>query len=86
MISCMKMTLTMDNDAAAALEHLSRSRGAGLEDVANEALRRGLHDMEIRPQQRKPFRTQSVDCGGLLIDNVDNVAEILALIEGDAFK
>jgi hypothetical protein len=82
----MRKTLTIDDDVAAALECLRRNRRGSLKELVNEALRRGLHDMEIRPSQRPPFQTKSVDCGGLLIDNVDNVAEILALIEGDSFK
>jgi hypothetical protein len=82
----MRTTLTIDNDVAATLEQLRRSRDASLKDLVNEALRRGLRDMGTRPKPRKPFRTKSVDAGALLIPNIDNVAEVLAVVEGEAFK
>ncbi len=66
----MRTTLTIDDDVAATLERL----------------RRGLRDMDSRPKLRKPFRTKSVDAGALLIPNIDNVAEVLAVVEGEAFK
>jgi hypothetical protein len=82
----MRTTLTIDDDVAATLEQLRGSRDASLKDLVNEALRRGLRDMGTRPKPRKPFRTKSVDAGALLIPNIDNVAEVLAVVEGEAFK
>jgi hypothetical protein len=82
----MRTTLTIDDDVAATLERLRRDRDASLKDLINEALRRGLHDMGTRQKPRKPFRTKSVDAGALLIPNIDNVAEVLAIVEGEAFK
>jgi hypothetical protein len=82
----MRTTLTIDDDVAAALEQLRRSRDASLKDLVNEALRRGLRDMGTRPKPRKPFRTQSVDLGKPLLPNIDNVAEVLAIVEGEAYK
>jgi len=54
----MRTTLTLDDDVAAALERLRRTRNASLKDLVNEALRRGL----------------------------DNIAEALAVVEGEGFK
>ncbi len=82
----MRTTLTIDDDLAATLEQLRRSRDASLKDLVNEALRRGLREMEAQPKPRKPFRTMSVDCGTPLIANIDNVAEVLAVVEGEAFR
>ena len=82
----MKETLTIDDEVLAALEHFRRDRNATLDEVVNEALRRGLREMEAQPRPRKPFRTMSVDCGTPLIANIDNVAEVLAIAEGEAFK
>jgi hypothetical protein len=82
----MKTTLTIDDDVFAALEQLQRGRNATLEEVVNEALRRGLREIEAQPKPRKLFRTMSVDCGTPLIANLDNVAEVLAIIEGEDFK
>ncbi len=44
----MRTTLTLDDDVAAALERLRRSRRIGLKRLVNEALRRGLNDMGKR--------------------------------------
>jgi hypothetical protein len=82
----MRTTLTIDDDVAITLDRLRREREASLKEVINEALRRGLRDMEDPPKRRKPFRTQSFDVGAMFIPNIDNVAEVLAAVEGEAFK
>jgi hypothetical protein len=82
----MRTTLTIDDDVAAELQRLRRARDASFKDLVNDALRLGLQQMTDRPRPQKPFRTPSFDPGRVLIDNVDNIAEVLALIEGDAFR
>ena len=82
----MRTTLTIDDDVAVQLERLRRARDIGVKELINEALRRGLRDMSTRPKKREPFRTQPIDGVTLLLDNVDNVAEVLAYAEGEAFK
>jgi hypothetical protein len=82
----MKETLIIDDAVLAALEQFRRDRNATLEEVVNEALRLGLRQMEAQPKPRMPFRTMSVDCGAPLIGNIDNVAEVLAVIEGEDYK
>jgi hypothetical protein len=81
----MRTTLTIDDDVAVILERLRKTREANLKDLINEALRRGLKEMSARPKRREPFHTKSADLGQMLI-NIDNVAEALAIAEGDAFK
>jgi len=82
----MRTTLTIDDDVAAQVERLRRGRDMSLRDLINEALRRGLRDMSARSKKREPFRTQPIDGVTLLLDNVDNVAEVLAYAEGEGFK
>jgi predicted CopG family antitoxin len=82
----LRTTLTIDDDVAAQLERLRRERDASLEDIIDEAIRRGLRDMAMAPQRREPFRTRSADVGEMLIPDIDNAAEVLALIEGDPLK
>lgn len=82
----MRTTLTLDDDVVAALERLRKTRGASLKDLVNEALRRGLREMAVRPKRREPFRTQSVALGHLRIGSIDNVAEALAIAERESFK
>jgi hypothetical protein len=82
----MRTTLTLDDDVAAALERLRRSREASLKDLVNEALRRGLREMNARPKRGEPFRTRGVALGRLRVGSIDNVAEALAVAEGESFR
>ena len=82
----MRTTLTLDDDVAAMLHRLQRTRGDRLKDLINEALRTGLKQVAAPPRKRKPFRTASADLGPCLIDNIDNIAEVLAAVEGEQFK
>ncbi len=82
----MRTTLTLDEDVAAMLERLRKSREQSLKELVNEALRHGLKQMGTRPKRREPFRTHSVDIGRCLIGSVDNVAEALAVAEGESFR
>ena len=68
------------------LERLRKSRDANLKDLVNEALRRGLRDMGSRAKRRERLRTRSVALGQLRVAGLDNIAEALALAEGEAFK
>ncbi|NWG70714.1 MAG: ribbon-helix-helix protein, CopG family [Parvularculaceae bacterium] len=81
----MRTTLTLEDDVAAEVERLRRERDTNLKDIVNEALRRGLAEMQ-RPAARKAIRIKTFDTGMALIPNIDNVAEILSSLEGDAFK
>ncbi len=82
----MRTTLTLDEDVAVIVERLRRSRRQTLKQVVNEALREGLKQLTLPPPARKPFRTTAVDLGECLLGNVDNVADVLAVAEGEAFK
>ena len=86
MHGCMRTTLTIDDDVAVILTRLRKSRGVPLRDLVNEALRRGLHDMKQKPKGKRSFRTQTVNLGRLKVGNIDNIAEVLSIAEGDAFK
>jgi hypothetical protein len=82
----MRTTLTLDDDVAAVLERLRKSRNASLKDLVNEALRRGLKDLTRRTKRRERFQTRSVALGRLRIGSLDNIAEALAVAEGEAYK
>jgi hypothetical protein len=83
----MRTTLSLDKDVAAALERVRKARKASLKQVVNEALRQGLARMATPPAApRRPFRTRTFSLGRCLIGNVDNVAEALAIAEGERFK
>lgn len=82
----MRTTLTLDDDVAATLERLRRTREASLKELINEALRRGLQEMSARPKRRGTFRTTAVSLGQPRIASLDNVADALAVAEGEAFR
>ena len=86
MSRCMRTTLTLDDDVAAILERLRKSRDASLKDLVNEALRRGLKDMIGRTKRREWLQTRSVALGRLRIASLDNIGEALAVAEGEAYK
>ena len=81
----MRTTLTLDDDVAAVLERLRKSRNASLRDLVNEALRLGLREMAAKPKSRKRFWTRAFDLGPFLI-NIDNAAEAITYAEGEAYK
>ena len=83
----MRTTLTLEKDVAIALERLRKARKASLKAVVNEALRQGLGRMGAPPAApRKPFRTRTLSLGRCLMGSIDNVAEVLAVAEGERFK
>jgi predicted transcriptional regulator len=82
----MRTTLTLDDDVAAALDRLRKSRRGSLRAIVNEALREGLRSLAAPPRKRARFQTRAVDLGRCLPGNVDNVAEILAVVEDDSYK
>jgi hypothetical protein len=80
------MRTTLDDDVATALEQLRRRRGGRLKTVVNDLLREGLRHAQERPPRRPQFRTQSVDLGPLRASSVDNLSDVLASAEEEAFK
>jgi hypothetical protein len=82
----MRTTLTLDDDVAAALEQLRRTRSASFKELVNQALREGLKQMHTRAGRREVFQTRAVDLGQLRIPSIDNIAEVLSLAEDEAFK
>jgi Arc/MetJ family transcription regulator len=82
----MRTTLTIDDDVAATLERLRRSQRRSLKQLVNEALRRGLDDMGKRRKRRDQAQTRAVALGRVRVASIDNIAETLAIVEGENFK
>jgi hypothetical protein len=82
----MRPTLTLDPDVAAALQRVRDATGLGLKDAVNEAMRRGLANLEKRHAARRLFRTRTLDVGECLVGDVDDVSEALAHAEGEDHK
>ena len=82
----MRTTLTLDPDVAARLKRLRQRRDVPFKDVVNAALREGLRALEEKPKSKRKTWTKPLSLGGSLIGPLDNIAEVLAIAEGDAFK
>lgn len=82
----MRTTLTLDPDVAVLLQRVREASDASLKDAVNEGLRLGLKQMMEPARPVEPFRTKSVSLGRCLIGDLDNVAEALAVAEGDGFR
>jgi len=82
----MRTTLTLDDDVATMLARIQKKRRDSLKSLVNEALRSGLKQMAAPRKRRNPFRTATVDLGACLPGNVDNIAEVIAVAEGESCK
>jgi hypothetical protein len=86
MIRCIRTTLTLDDDVAAMLLRVQKKTDATLQNVVNNALRRGLEQMS-QPAPAKPrFMTHPVSLGRCYFPNLDNTGEVLADAEGESHK
>ena len=82
----MRTTLTLDEDVAAVIERLRKTRDESMKSLVNEALREGLKHLAAPRRQQVAYRTGSVDLGRCLLGSVDNVAEVLAVAESESFR
>ena len=81
----MRTTLTLEKDVAARLGQVARRRKVPLKAVVNEALRAGLAALDA-PARPRPFRTAGFDLGPSLVGSLDNVADVLARVEGERHR
>lgn len=79
----MRTTLTLDDDIAAMIEKIRRKNRTSLKAIVNDALRQGLKTMANPPRNRKVYQTRSVSLGRCLIGNIDDIADALAVAEGE---
>ena len=87
MLLCMRTTLSLDPDVAALLRRTHGSRGGSFKALVNEALRQGLRRMSTPPPDRSTYyRTPTADLGRCLHAGLDDVAEVLAVAEGERFR
>ncbi|MFI5394889.1 MAG: hypothetical protein ACHQ9S_05095 [Candidatus Binatia bacterium] len=82
----MRTTLTLDEDVAAVLVRRQRLEQRSFKEIVNEALRRGLTQLAAKPTRRKRYQTRPVDLGRCRFGSLDDVAEVLAVAEGESFK
>jgi hypothetical protein len=78
----MRTTLTLDPDVAVQLDRIRRRRGVPMKRVVNETLRAGLRQLD-EPAPSAPYRMRPVSLGGFRLGSIDDIAEALAIAEGD---
>jgi hypothetical protein len=80
----MRTTITLEPDVAARLERLRRTRP--FKEIVNEALRAGLDELERGQKKTKTRYTITPVKGYPRRTDLDNIAEVLAEVEGDDYK
>lgn len=78
----MRTTVTLEKDVARLLKAKQAATGLSFKRVLNDALRAALGDRG-RPPARKPYRTTPLAKGLRPGVSLDNVAELLAQVEGE---
>jgi hypothetical protein len=83
----MRTTVTLDDDLAVRLEQRRAERGVTFKEALNEAVRLGLAaEDELGSAGPAALTTRPLAMGRRLIDDIDSVAEALAVAEGEAFR
>ena len=83
----MRTTLSLDSDVAVLLKRAQKVRKASLKTVVNDAMRQGLKELLEPPTRpKKPFRTKGASLGRCLVGSLDDVADVLATAEDEAFR
>jgi hypothetical protein len=80
----MRTTLTLESDVARSLAALQRKRRLPFKALVNELLRAGL-EQAGRPLREPPapYVLPALDLGRCRLPDLDNVAEVLAVAEGE---
>jgi plasmid stability protein len=83
----MRTTITLDDDLAIRLERRRAEHGTTFKDVVNDTLRAGLAALEAPPTgpTGEVAVTRPLPLGRRLIADVDDVADALAIAEGEDF-
>jgi hypothetical protein len=84
----MRTTITLDEDIAIQLERRRAERGMTFKDAVNETLRTGLAALEVTAttESGELPRTVPLPLGPRLLADVDDVADALAVAEGEDFR
>ncbi|HET6997460.1 MAG TPA: hypothetical protein VFI03_02635 [Solirubrobacterales bacterium] len=81
-----RTTLTIDPDVATELARRRRERGTTLKQEVNELLRAGLSRSEESNDQAVRFETKPLPLGKPRVESFDDIAEVLALAEGEEHR
>jgi len=83
----MRTTVTLDDDLAVRLERHRSQYRESFKKALNEAVRAGLNQLEHDAGGgREVRRTQPLALGRRLGGSLDNIGELLAVAEGEAYR
>jgi len=82
----MRTTLTLDPDVATRAKAEAAGHNIAFKTLVNEALRLGLDAFADRVKAAKPYRTRPVAMGLKGGFSYDNIGELLAQSEGEAYR
>lgn len=79
----MRTTLTLDDDVVALLRREQARSKKPFKQLVNDALRSGL-TRAPSPRRRAPqYQTEAVSLGRCFLPSLDNIAQVLAIAEGE---
>lgn len=81
-----RTTLTLDPDVAAELGKRRRERGTTLKAEVNDLLRAGLELTRKPAGSARRFATKPLPLGRPRLESLDDIAEVLALAEGEGHR
>lgn len=84
----MRTTISLEKDVAAMLEKAQKELHEKPKSLINRALREGLVQISEKKKQgrKKRFSTKEVSLGKCSLANLDNIAEVLSIVEGEAYR
>lgn len=83
MSRCMRTTITLDDDTSRMLEELQRQGSMSFKDAVNDSLRAGLGVLLAKKEQRRQRYAIEPIAAAPRTSDLDNVAQVLSLAEGD---
>lgn len=81
----MRTTINLDEDIIQKSRELATRLNRPFRAVINEALRRGLTEVE-KPALQRPYKTKARPLGLRPGINLDNIHELLAQFEGEDYR
>jgi hypothetical protein len=85
--SDMRTTLTLDPDNAVRLERLREQRDAGMKEVINDVIRRGLDVTEAPQKKRTPYKFRTLEAGKPLFNSPEELKQLsIEIQEEDDFE
>ncbi|MDY6954222.1 MAG: DUF2191 domain-containing protein [Thermodesulfobacteriota bacterium] len=81
----MRTTLSIDDDVMERARAIASKLGTPFKTIVNEALRAGLDQVE-QPTKQRPYKTEPHAMGLRPGRSLDNIQELLAQIEDEAYR